>query len=63
MPGLISIVLYITLYETITGRPPFEGASTTDILMQIVEKEPVPPQKASTLFITGFTDDRFEMSG
>ncbi len=34
-----------TLYESITGRPPFEGGSTTEILMQIIEQEPVPPRK------------------
>jgi eukaryotic-like serine/threonine-protein kinase len=34
-----------TLYEIVTGRAPFEGASTTEILMKVVDQEPVPPRK------------------
>ena len=34
-----------TLYEVSTGRPPFEGASSTEILMKVVGEEPTPPRK------------------
>jgi len=34
-----------TLYEVITGRPPFQGASSTEVLMKVVGEEPVPPRK------------------
>jgi hypothetical protein len=32
------------LYETLTGRPPFLGASILDTLHQVVNDEPVPPR-------------------
>ncbi|MCI0536071.1 MAG: protein kinase, partial [Verrucomicrobiales bacterium] len=34
-----------TLYELITGQPPFIGASSMDVLRQLREKEPVRPQR------------------
>ncbi len=34
-----------TLYEILTGRPPFSGESTAEILLQILEKDPIPPRK------------------
>lgn len=34
-----------TLYELITGRPPFEGTSSTEVLMKVVGQEPIPPRK------------------
>ena len=34
-----------TLYEIVTGRPPFQGASTTEILMKVVDQDPVVPRK------------------
>jgi WD40 repeat protein/tRNA A-37 threonylcarbamoyl transferase component Bud32 len=32
------------LYCALTGRPPFQAASTLDTLMQVLDREPVPPR-------------------
>ncbi|MFL5331198.1 MAG: protein kinase domain-containing protein [Gemmataceae bacterium] len=33
------------LYHCLTGRPPFKGATALDTLMDLLDKEPVPPSK------------------
>src|SRR5262249_36123699 len=33
------------LYECLTGRPPFEGENTYEILRQVVQDAPVPPRR------------------
>lgn len=34
-----------TLYQMLTGRPPFEGASAQAVLKAIVEQTPIPPRR------------------
>ena len=34
--------LGVVLYEMAAGQPPFEGATATDVIISIVEREPVP---------------------
>lgn len=34
-----------TLYALLTGRPPFQGASVSETLLQVVHHEPIPPRR------------------
>jgi serine/threonine protein kinase/WD40 repeat protein len=42
-----------TLYDMLTGRPPFSGASTVDILKQLLDRDPIAPR----LLIPGIPRD------
>jgi eukaryotic-like serine/threonine-protein kinase len=33
------------LYDVLTGRPPFQGASPLDTIFQVIHQEPVPPRQ------------------
>ena len=37
------------LYEMLTGRPPFLGVAPTDVLLQVMSTEPVPPGRLQPL--------------
>lgn len=37
------------LYELVTGRPPFQGESSVETLLQVVHEEPVPPSRLRSL--------------
>ncbi len=32
------------LYQTLTGRPPFQAASPVDVVLMVLEQEPLPPR-------------------
>jgi serine/threonine protein kinase/tetratricopeptide (TPR) repeat protein len=34
-----------TLYELVTGRPPFRAATTLDTVIQVLHADPIPPQR------------------
>ena len=34
-----------TLYATLTGRPPFQAASSIETLRQVIDEDPVPPSR------------------
>jgi len=34
--------LGVVIYEMVTGRPPFEGATTSDVIVSVLEREPPP---------------------
>jgi len=41
--------LGVVLYSLTTGRPPFQAASSVDILRQVVEREPVAPRQLNSI--------------
>ena len=60
--------LGVVLYEMIAGRPPFEAATKSDMIVAILEKEPLPlaryarevPQELQRIVTKALTKDREE---
>jgi len=45
--------LGVTLYEAVTGRVPFEGDTTEQVLQQVREADPVPPRRLNPAISRG----------
>jgi serine/threonine protein kinase len=44
-PPVDIYALGVILYECLTGRPPFQAATTVDIILQVLNEPPVPPSQ------------------
>ena len=50
-----------TMYEVLTGQPPFKGKDQHDTLSQIIVREPRPPRQLNSRVPNGPRDDRAQM--
>ncbi|HEU4479038.1 MAG TPA: protein kinase, partial [Pyrinomonadaceae bacterium] len=48
--------LGVVLYELVTGRQPFQGATPTDVIISIAEREPAPLTKYASEVPTGLQE-------